>query len=295
MGRNLIGKAAIWEKGTALDISAEHLLAGYVLEQLACKLAVSEIGEKLLLKNVHALGLDAYRRGNQRRLEYCILADENPSDLKSQISVLLKNTITWEQETNIDWSFRTSESDGKITVAIMATLEEMTVPIELIIEVLPASRLQHPAKEVNLRLVMENNKTQMLPAYPSEEYLLEDLAQFIERLELVSDMEVFDRLYEVLRTTGFEGRHVQKQLQSICDEKNIVMEQSRIDMMKLYPDSKYLKKRWKSYLRRENKNEVEWQSVMQTILTFLEPLWTASQNDMIYLGSWIPELLRFLD
>lgn len=295
MGRNLIGKAAIWEKGTALDISAEHLLAGYVLEQLACKLAVSEIGEKLLLKNTQALGLDAYRRGIQRRLEYCILVDENPSDLKSQISALLKNTITWEQETNIDWSFRTSGNEGKIAVAIMATLEDMTVPIELTIEALLASRLQHPAKEVIVRLVMENNKTQTLRAYPSEEYLMDDLTQFIERLELVSDMEVFDRLYEVLRTTGFEGRGVQKQLQSICDEKNLVIEQSRMDMMKLYPNSKYLKKRWKSYLRRENKQEIEWQLVMQTIITFLEPLWTACQTDMIYLGSWIPELLRFLD
>lgn len=295
MGRNLIGKAAIWEKGTSLDISAEHLLAGYVLEQLACKLADSEIGEKLLLKNPQVLGLDAYRRGIQRRLEYCILVEEHPLDLKSEIRTLLKNTITWEQETNIDWTFRTSGDNRRIEAAITATLDEMTVPIELSMEAMPFSRLQHPAKEVILRLVMENNKTQMLRAYPSEEYLKEDLAQFIERLELVSDMDVFDRLYEVLRTTGFEGRRVQKQLQSICEEKNLVIEQSRMDMMKLYPDSNYLKKRWKSYLRREHKNEIEWKLVMQTIITFLEPLWNACQNDMVYLGSWIPELLRFLD
>ena len=66
--RNLIGKAAFQEKSAELAIPMEHLLAGYVLEQLAVKLSESARGNRLLLKNPGVLGLAGLGRNGSRRL-----------------------------------------------------------------------------------------------------------------------------------------------------------------------------------------------------------------------------------
>lgn len=295
MRRNLIGKAAIFEKAKGLDIPMEWLFAGYVLEQLAVRLAKSERGFRLLLKNPGVLGLEAYGRGSSHRLIYCYLKQPGEIFDKAGFALFLKNTIKWETETNIEWSWRSHMEGGKLYVEITASLDGMRMPVELVVDSVEESGFIHPAKEFLLRLVMENNKTEKILLYPAEELLFDDLAEVFTKLELLGDMAAYERIYDILNVTGFEGRQLQKQLVSFLAEREITMDEVRYAQMEAYLTYPFMIKKWKAYLRKNRKTVPGWDEVYGRFWSFLQPLWSANLQGMVYLGSWIPELCRYLD
>ena len=67
-----------------------------------------------------------------------------------------------------------------------------------------------------------------------------------------------------------------------------------MDLFCSYRDYRYMKKKWNSYLKRQNQKEPVWEDVMEKILAFLQPVWEMMQQDMIFIGDWMPELGRYL-
>lgn len=295
MRRNLIGEAAIRERAKGLDIPMEWLFAGYVLEQLAVKLAKSERGRRLLLKNPGVLGLEAYGRGSSHRLIYCYLRQPGEIFDKAGFALFLKSTIKWEKETDIEWSWRSHMEGRRLYVEITASLDGMRMPIELVVDSMEEASLAHPAKEYGLRLVMENNKTETVLLYPAEELLFDDLAEVFAKLELVGDMAVYERIYDILNVTGFEGRQLQKQLVSFLSEREIKMDEVRYAQMEAYLTYPFMIKKWKAYLKRNRRTAPGWDEVYGRFWSFIQPLWSANLHGMVYLGSWIPDLCRYLD
>ncbi len=295
MRRNLIGKAAIQEKSRGLDISMECLFASYVLEQLTVKLAASERGERLLLKNPDVLGLKGSKRAVCHRLEYACLIKPQERFSKAEFAQFLKTTIKWERETNIEWSWRSHMEGGRLFVELNALLDGMRMPLSLVIAPMEENALTHPAKEYTLRLVMENNKTATLLLYPAEETFFDDLGEVFSKLELIGDMAVFERIYEILGLCGFEGRQFQKKLVTFCEERDIPMDEARFAQLDGYGAYPFLQKKWKGYLKRNQKQTPSWEEVYGRFWSFLRPLWSAKLEGLVYLGSWIPDLCRYLD
>ncbi len=295
MRRNLIGKAAIQEKCRGLDIPLERLFASYVLEQLVLKLSGSGRGERLLLKNPDVLGLKKIGKGSSYRLEYCYLLRPQEIFGKADFSQFLKTTIKWEQESNIEWSWRSHMEDGRLCVNLTALLDEMRMPVELEVTPIQESALTHPPKEYTLRFVMENNKTGSLLLYPAEEMLFDALGEVLTKLELIGDMGAYERIYEILGSCGFEGRQFQKKLIQFCEELGVAMDEARFELLDRYLTYPYLMKKWKGFLKKRRRNTPDWEEVYGRFWRFLKPLWSAKLEGLVYLGSWIPDLGRYLD
>lgn len=278
-----------------LAIPMERLLAAYVMEQLAVKLSQSEWGERLLLKNPGALGLSGHGTGTSHRLYYTYVKPSEGAFRKADFSIFLKNTIKWETETNIDWSWRSHMEDGRLIVELLAVLEDMRMPLELVIDPVSEEVLRYPAGTYALRFLMETNKTCQILVYPAQELLFDDLREVLTKLELIGDMAAYARIYETLGVLDLEGRKFQRSLEQFCEKKNIVMDEMRFAQMERYLTYPYLIKKWNSYLKKHKKHGPTWEEVYGRFWSFLMPPWTASLQGMIYLGSWIPELGRYLD
>lgn len=294
MRRNLIGKAALQEKSRGLEIPMEWLFEGYVMEQLALKLAQSERGARLLLKNANALGLSSRGRGSHK-LHYGYVKQPDEAFGKADFAIFLKNTIKWETDTNIAWSWRSHMEGDSLHVELVATLDEMSMPIELVVDPIEEGSLTHAPKEHQIRLLMENNKTEQILLYPAEELFFDDLGEVLTKLELITDMAVYERIYETLGMLSFEGRQFQKRLERFCGERDIVMDATRYAQMEHYLTYPYMAKKWKSYLKKQRKSAPTWETVYGRFWSFLMPPWSAALQGMIYLGSWIPDLGRYLD
>src|SRR5574344_2036379 len=99
MTDRMINKAWIQAKSEQLNIPYESVLAGYVMEELACLLADSSYGSRFLLKNPHVLRLSAWEKGCHRNLCYFYVTDSEEALKKSELAVILKETVKWEKQT----------------------------------------------------------------------------------------------------------------------------------------------------------------------------------------------------
>lgn len=293
--RNLIGKTALQEKSAELDLPMERLFLGYVMEQLAVKLSESERGTQLLLKNPDVLSLSGLGKGSSHRLYYMYVKQPHDHFNKSDFAIFLKKTIKWETQTNIVWSWRSSMEGDRLIVELLAVLDDMRMPVELIVDPVDEGSFAHAFGEYSLRLIMENNKTCTLVVYPARELFFDDLREALTKLELIGDMAVYERMYETLAILDFEGRQFQKSLEQLCLEHAIVMDEVRYRQMERYQTYPYMKKKWKSYLSKQRKRTPTWEEVYGRFWSFLMPPWDASLHEMVYLGSWMPELRRYLD
>lgn len=295
MRNNLIGRAAIEMKSKELDLPLEHLLAAYVMEQLALMLAESDRGRQLLLKNPDVFGLHACGHNDGHKLYYTYVKKPKEVFDKAGFAAILKNTIKWEKKTNIEWSWRSHLEGRQLFVEICASLDDMKVPIELIIEPIEQEKLIYEANEMTLRLIMENNKTAVLYLYPAEKLLLDNLNEILEKLSLIGDMSVYERVYEILTTISFEGRKYQKTLEEYFERKGIPMDEVRYRQLEGYATDCYMQKKWQTYLKKNRKTGPSWQEVYERFWCFQKPLWVSSMKGMVYLGTWIPDLGRYLD
>lgn len=293
--RNLIGKTALQEKSAELDIPMERLFLGYVMEQLAVRLSESEWGTQLLLKNPDVLGLSGLGKGSSHRLYYMYVKQPSDCFSKSDFAVFLKKTIKWETQTNIVWSWRSTMEGSRLIVELLAALDDMRMPVELIVDPVDEGTFGHTVGEYSLRLMMENNKTCTLVVYPARKLFFDDLKEALTKLELLGDMAVYERMYDTLAILDFEGRQFQKSLEQFCLEHAIAMDEVRYQQMERYQTYPYMKKKWKSYLAKQRKRTPTWEEVYGRFWSFLMPPWNASLQGMVYLGSWMPELGRYLD
>ena len=108
-------------------------------------------------------------------------------------------------------------------------------------------------------------------------------------------MGVYERIYDALGLLNFEGRPFQKKLEQYCEERQIVMDETRYKQMERYLNYPYMIKKWQAYRKRQKRQLPEWETVYGRLWTFLMPLWSAALQGLIYLGSWIPDLGRYLD
>ena len=283
------------EKRGELAIPMERLLACYVMEQLAVKLAASERGERLLLKNPGVLGLHGLDQGSCHRLYYVYVRRPDEIFCKADFAVFLKSTIKWETETNINWSWRSRMEGDRLVVELLAVLDDMRMPVELIVDPVEEGSFDHPATDHPLRLVMENNKTCQIAVYPALELFYDDLGEVLSKLELIGDMGAYARIYEALGELDFEGRSFQKSLGSFCSRHGIVMDELRYAQMERYFNYPYMEKKWRSYAKKQGSTAISWQEVYGRFWKFLMPPWSASLQGMVYLGSWISDLGRYLD
>ena len=66
-------------------------------------------------------------------------------------------------------------------------------------------------------------------------------------------------------------------------------------MFEGYQSSSYMKKKWKSYLKKEKKKTPSFEEVMKVIVAYYRPIWDSLAEGNYYLGDWMPELMRYLD
>lgn len=293
--RNLIGKTALLEKSSELALPLEWLFAGYVMQQLTAELAGSARAQRLLLKNPGVLEMSDFGREGSHRLYYVYVKQPDEVFCKADFSVFLKNTIKWDTGSNILWSWRSHMEGSRLLVELVAVLDDMRMPVELVVDAVEEASFSYPACEYQMRLVMENNKTCQVAVYPQEEIFFDDLGEVLTKLELIGDMAVYERIYETLGVLNFEGRQFQKSFETFCSDHGLTADETRYAQMEHYQSYPYMKKKWKSYLKRQKKNGPTWEAVYGRLWSFLMPPWKAALQGMVYLGSWIADLGRYLD
>ena len=147
-------------------------------------------------------------------------------------------------------------------------------------------------EEKEYQIVEEDTPIKLLHL-PVEYIAVEHMTAILKNLELIGDMGHYLDLYEELGREAFSGRKMQVILNEELRRQGIVLDRKRIELFKSYKTYTYMKKRFKSYVRR--KSDVDWEEAFKRISEFLVPMMDAIVEQQIFFGDWMPEICRYLD
>lgn len=283
--------SAVKAKSEELKIPYENLLSAFVIEEAVTAVCESDEAENFRLKNNSILSLEYYRRKAPTRLEYVILSEEELTvrNVIHRMSKIFQN----EKKAELWWKYRIEKEDEGICVYLNAKIEELQIPVQLVLEQ-EKEEPSEPSHE-ELHPFLEEDRSVEYLHYPMEGILAEHFIRIMRDMELINDMGSYYILYELLSKEMNSSRKVTEQIESLAKEQKIPLKKERFDMFEGYQSSSYMKKKWKSYLKREKKKTPSFEEVMKVMIAYYRPIWDSLAEGNYYLGDWMPELMRYLD
>lgn len=283
--------SAVKAKSEELKIPYENLLSAFVIEEAVTAFCGSDEAENFRLKNNSILSLEYYRRKAPTRLEYVVLSEEELTvrNVIHRMSKIFQN----EKKAELWWKYRVEKEDEGICVYLSAKIEELQIPVQLVLEQ-EKEEPSEPSRE-ELHPFLEEERSVEYLHYPMEGILAEHFIRIMRDMELINDMGSYYILYELLSKEMNSSRKVTEQIESLAKEQKIPLKKERFDMFEGYQSSSYMKKKWKSYLKKEKKRTPSFEEVMKVMIAYYRPIWDSLAEGNYYLGDWMPELMRYLD
>ena len=284
----MINKGNIKEKSEQLNIPFKNLLSAAVCEIVIELLANGKYCNELYLCNSAEFKSDVYK-------DLCIsnIYYEYVRDLDDKMAILYMRDILKEiMAKGALEGMAVNGSVGETGISLKITVDDMYIPINLYFKKHGAS---HEPEKISLELIAYGNRKVDVLINPKEEELSKHLLEIIDKLELINNMDHYYDAYEILTSNPVNGRKVKDRLTELVKEKGIVIDDSRLNMLKSYGDYTYMKRKWKVELRQKKKSEPQWSDVNNCLMNFLSPIWDAMEKNMVFLGDWMPQLKRFLD
>lgn len=283
--------SAVKAKSEELKIPYENLLSAFVIEEAVTAFCGSDEAENFRLKNNSILSLEYYRRKAPTRLEYVVLSEEELTvrNVIHRMSKIFQN----EKKAELWWKYRVEKEDEGICVYLSAKIEELQIPVQLVLEQ-EKEEPPEPSRE-ELHPFLEEERSVEYLHYPMEGILAEHFIRIMRDMELINDMGSYYILYELLSKEMNSSRKVTEQIESLAKEQRIPLKKERFEMFEGYQNSSYMKKKWKSYLKKEKKKTPSFEEVMKVMIAYYRPIWDSLAEGNYYLGDWMPELMRYLD
>ena len=283
--------SAVKAKSEELKIPYENLLSAFVIEEAVTAFCGSDEAENFRLKNNSILSLEYYRRKAPTRLEYVVLSEEELTvrNVIHRMSKIFQN----EKKAELWWKYRVEKEDEGICVYLSAKIEELQITVQLVLEQ-EKEEPSEPSRE-ELHPFLEEERSVEYLHYPMEGILAEHFIRIMRDMELINDMGSYYILYELLSKEMNSSRKVTEQIESLAKEQRIPLKKERFEMFEGYQNSSYMKKKWKSYLKKEKKKTPSFEEVMKVMIAYYRPIWDSLAEGNYYLGDWMPELMRYLD
>lgn len=287
------------EKSRKDEISLSDILYGFAVEDLMKRMERSTFKEYLWLTNEQTLGESAYKKVTKESLEFLYVESEKRSyseavvagkPLDAEVLELLKTELFSDKEADISWECNLGEMGTSVDLLLTGTIMEMHVPVMMRIHV--AKLRPQRSKRHQLNLMFEKKSCEYL-SFSKESTLSEALFEIMRKLELISDMENYDIVNEIIKSQSISGRHIIEDFKVMGEKEPKVVSMKRLEQVRSYKNYGYMKRRWQQYVRNHKENADSWEEVIERMEKFLTPLWTAFCADEIFFDDWMPELERF--
>ncbi len=298
MAHGNFNETAIKIKSETLSIPYANASLAFLMEEFLILLSQSNYAGNFWIKNYRNLHIKNYRKKPVNCLDFYYkgLKDgkANEQCLNAEVLEEIMRTLI-EKEINKDivWNYQIFPNDEDYRLEIEADLNQMQIPFRVKVKNLDDEKVE-PAK-IKLRSSLRNDEQIELISYPTELVLAKYLFEILEKMELINDMGIYLRFYNILEKEVLDGRKVQKQLALECQAKKLSIEKNRLEMIKNYRSYSYMKKKWRRYLKSEKKSSPDWEEIVDKVVLFLSPIWDMMCKDLIFIGDWMPEVGRFLD
>lgn len=290
------------EKSIELDLPFSNVVRGFVMEEILRLVYKSQYASNMWLRNSHVLGVEQYRLGKETPLEfYYIESEEEIPENKfipgqrlswKMASFMIAMIFRKEASDLITWKGRAVQDKEMFQWNLIAEFDGMQIPVS--VRMLPFSGQEEKPEKRELSLFMREGESIRYFHYAAESILANHLFEIMEKLELVNSMEPFEIADRLLREQGISGRRMMERMELLLEKNPKVRKLKRLEQLASYKEYTYMRKRWESYCKAKGYSDRSWEEVMNLLLAFAEPFWTAICNGEVFFDDWMPELGRFL-
>lgn len=290
------------EKSVKEQILLSDLLYGFAIEDIMKRTTESGFREYLWLANEKAIGIESYKKKTKEGLEFLYVESGKRSFQEgpvpgqvfneSLMKLFAEELFADKENGKIRWLYNMKESDHGVLFLATGSYMDMKVPVNIGISVIPMGAKRPKKRE--FAFLFDDKKICEYLSYSKESVLSESIFEIMRKLELISNMEAYDAVNDIIKNQSISGRHIIEDLKVMGEKEPKVVTMKRLEQVASYKNYGYMKKKWQQYAKK-HKNEVEdWEEVMERMENFLRPLWTALCKDEIFFDDWMPELGRFL-
>lgn len=293
-----VGKVpSLWmkEKSEKLQIPFADLVWVYVAEDVLIRVSESSYHTCLCMADCDILAC-----GNRLTFYYVPSGRRIPQDMlvagqdfsEELLEKMLQELFTSSAMEDIIWISAYSKKENCYVCQMTAVYEEMKVPVSLYILPIKEADIRMTKEEVVLP--MHENRQLECFVYTQEDRLGAYVFEIMNKLELISDMEAYAVVNDILKQEPISGRHMMEQLAVLSQKYPKVLREKRLEQLAEYQKYTYMRKRWEQYEKNHKRQKEEWSSVLTRILSFVTPIWTALCRNEIFFDDWMPELERYL-
>ncbi|MCR5452699.1 MAG: hypothetical protein K6F00_08745 [Lachnospiraceae bacterium] len=205
---------------------------------------------------------------------------------------LRKQLLMMEKPILVQGEIR-SISENEIRLELSLQSDEVYAPLKLSVVRLTDKKIA--AVPTELSLTTMNNMSLPILGVSPEAIACEHVVHILRDLELIGEMEPYLYLYELLGRASIGGKELSFKLEEDLKRENIYPAKENMDLFHTYGSSSYMKKRWKTLLRRQKLTSPSWEETYTLICNFIDPVMESLQNELIYFGDWMANLGRYLD
>lgn len=288
---------SVWlkEKSEELHIPFADLLWVYVVEDVMLRVSESSYKDFLCVADE-----DVLTSGNRLVFFYVPTDRKLPPDRlvagqqmsPALMELMLDEVFSQVEYGGIAWDASFVDQEKYILCEMTALYQDMRIPVS--IRIFSAKGQEIRTSRQKMELPMHEGRQIECMVYAQENRLSAYIFEIMNKLELISDMEAYAAVNDILKQEPVNGRHIMEELESMSQKQPKVLREKRLEQLAGYREYTYMRKRWEQYEKIHRRDGEEWGRVLDRILNFVTPVWTALCRNEVFFDDWMPDLERFL-
>lgn len=285
--------AKLKNKSKASGISYQQCLQLFVQEEFLRRLSKSGCDDYLILKG----GLFIYTLTNFESratidVDFLLRKYSNSiSDVKELIDRIINTPTGNDYIVMTAKGFEEISPQRKyhgISAQIIGQIKNVKIPINVDIGVGDIIVPQAEVRTINTQL--PNFEVPIIKTYSLESTIAEKLDAILQRFELTSRMKDFYDIYYLAKTFCFDGQKLQSAIFETLQQRGTSYDSESFKRIIALEDDLDMQKKWKYFLRSIRDDTLEFSMIINSIRSFLEPVFNAIINQIIYTCAWNNEI-----
>lgn len=118
-----------------------------------------------------------------------------------------------------------------------------------------------------------------ISTYSLESTIAEKFDAILQLLEMTSRMKDFYDIYYLSNMFDFDGRKLQEAIFETLQNRGTTYSRDSLDKIKAFANDAQMISKWNLYLHTIKMPEIKFKTVIESLYTFLEPIWDAVINE----------------
>mgnify|MGYP003299961392 CR=1 FL=1 len=143
------------------------------------------------------------------------------------------------------------------------------------------------AEKRKIPVQLEDFSQPEISTYSLESTIAEKFDAILQRLEMTSRMKDFYDIYYLSKMFGFDGRKLQEAISETLQNRGTSYNRDSLNQIAGFVNDAEMVAKWKRALKDIKNPDLSFDEVVESIVNFLNPIWSKLVDEEEFFGEWI--------